>query len=199
MNELETMTITRGLATLKLLEKRIEKAINGAQFVTFKIGDKTQVEIDPKASLQKVKDLIARREKIKTAIMLSNASTPITVAGKTMTVIEAIEYKKSILFEQYLLRKLRDVRNEVADHVEDVNVDSQRRLDRLLEASMGSDTDTKEQKAIVDSFEKRNKAAVVDVLGLDEIIETMGTDIDEFESEVDLCLSESNSVTTIKI
>jgi len=199
MEELTTMTITRGLATLKLLDKKIAKAIRAGNFLTYKVGAKVQDEIDPKADVQRVDDLLKNRSAIKSAIMLSNASTSIKIGSVEMTVIEAIERKKSIEFEKALLLKLRSDRDVQRDNVEDVNADMQRRLDRLLEASMGSDTDPKEQKAIVESFEKRNKAELVDTLGIDEFIALMETKIDEFESEVDLCLSESNSTTTIEV
>ena len=196
---MEKMTVTRGLATLKLLDKKIKKAIGGGSFLTYKVGDKVEEDIDPKADLQKVKDLISNREKIKTAIMLSNAQTIVKVGSREMSVIEAIEYKSSIQFDKALLMQLRYTRDGVKQEVEDINEAMQRRLDKLLEASMGADTDPKEQKAIVEAFEKRNKAEVVDTLKIDEVIEALEADIDEFESEVDLCLSESNSTTMIDI
>jgi len=199
MEELTTMTITRGLATLKLLDKKIAKAIRAGNFLTYKVGAKVQDEIDPKADVQRVDDLLKNRSAIKSAIMLSNASTGIKIGSVEMTVIEAIERKKSIEFEKALLLKLRSDRDVQRDNVEDVNADMQRRLDRLLEASMGSEPDPRAQKAIVESFEKRNKAELVDTLGIDEFIALMETKIDEFESEVDLCLSESNSTTTIEV
>jgi len=196
---MEKMTITRGLANLKLLDKKIKKAIGNGNYITFKIGQKASMDIDPKASLQKVSDLISRRNTIKTAIMMSNAQTYVTVAGEKMTVVEAIDRKTSIELDKLLLLKLRHDREANADHIEDVNADMQRRLDRLLESSMGSDTDDKENKAIVESFEKRNKAEAVDALGIDKVIDEMETMIDEFDSEVDLCLSESNSLTSIEV
>jgi len=196
---MEKMTITRGLANLKLLDKKIKKAIGNGNYITFKIGQKASMDINPKADLQKVSDLISRRNTIKTAIMMSNAQTYVTVAGEKMTVVEAIDRKTSIELDKLLLLKLRHDREANADHIEDVNADMQRRLDRLLESSMGSDTDDKENKAIVESFEKRNKAEAVDALGIDKVIDEMETMIDEFDSEVDLCLSESNSLTSIEV
>ena len=196
---MEKMTITRGLANLKLLDKKIKKAIGNGNYITFKIGQKASMDINPKADLQKVSDLISRRNTIKTAIMMSNAQTYVTVAGEKMTVVEAIDRKTSIELDKLLLQKLRYDREANADHIEDVNADMQRRLDRLLESSMGSDTDDKENKAIVESFEKRNKAEAVDALGIDKVIDEMETMIDEFDSEVDLCLSESNSLTSIEV
>ena len=48
-------------------------------------------------------DLISRRNKIKSAIIMSNAKTVVEVAGKQMTVAEAIDKKSSIEYEKELL------------------------------------------------------------------------------------------------
>ena len=196
---MKKITITRALATIKLLDKKITKGIQAGHFVTFKVGQKVQEDITPEADFQSVQDLIAERNKLKVAVMLSNSQTEVKIAGKEYKVIEAIERKSNIKYDNALLQTLRSQLDSARYRVESQNEDVQRRLDKLLEASVGKDGKQDDIKAIVEPFEKRNLAVLEDKLDIEVKIEELESSIDNFLSEVDLSLSESNATTTIKV
>ena len=92
------MTITRALSSLKNLDKKIEKLIGSAVFVSVR-GELRQPDNDSLRAvelLQQIQDLQTHRDKLKSAIVISNANTRVKIAKETMTVAEAIERKKSI-------------------------------------------------------------------------------------------------------
>jgi hypothetical protein len=102
-----TMTVTDALAELTLLEKRIDSArsqLGGNTLIAVvEVGkvptgyrSRDEHATQARAALQRIDALIARRRAIKRAIVLSNASTMVSVAGEEMTVAEAIEMKNFI-------------------------------------------------------------------------------------------------------
>ena len=102
MSTTETMTIHRALVELKTIDKRIGKAIGEANFCMSAkmnakklLGQPTE-EFTAKAvsAYDKISELIHRRNAIKMAIPVSNATTKIQVGDKTMTVAEAIVMKQ---------------------------------------------------------------------------------------------------------
>ncbi|KJD52548.1 hypothetical protein UZ38_37130, partial [Bacillus amyloliquefaciens] len=138
---------------------------------------------------------------IKSAIVVSNATTKIEVAGVKMTVAEAIERKTSISYDIQLLDKLKEVYADLVDEAESVNQKVTERLDKHLETLFGKDGKVKaaENQEIVKSFLAENEAKIIDPLNLKEKIDSLSKKIEDFEMEVDFALSESNTLTKIKI
>jgi len=194
---MEKITITRGLTSLKTLEKKILKAINDAEFTAVKVGNKT-VDLDAVKDLQKVNDLISYRAKLKSAIAMSNAATNVKIGQETMKVTEAIERKTSVMFKVKLLEKMKRDFVYKTDEVEDINQDVNGRLDKLLRTSVG-DGNAAEAEAISKPFLERNYAKLFDPLNLQGKMEVLDTEIDDFLENVDVCLSESNSTTFIEV
>lgn len=97
----ETMTIHKALCELKTLDSRIKKAIEGSVFVfankhsNAKVPGKTisAYSDEVKSAYQSACDLVARRDAIKRAVTLSNATTKVTIGGQEYTIAEAIEMK----------------------------------------------------------------------------------------------------------
>ena len=79
------------------------------------------MESRAKADYQSIEALIKRRNAIKSAIVVSNATTKIEVAGVKMTVAEAIERKTSISYDIQLLDKLKEVYADLVGEAENVN------------------------------------------------------------------------------
>jgi len=199
---MEKITVTRGLVQLKLQDKKIRKKIRGACFATIEVGGKVKEEsCDPEADYQSIRDLINRRDKIKAAIMKSNSETIVEVAGEKMTVADAIERKNSIQYYKQLLDQMRAQYASINDEIERINEDVRYRLDKMLEANFGKDGKIREEdlKKIEGPFLEANQAKIMDPLKLEEQIKQLGDWIDEFESEVDLVLSESNTRTLIEV
>ena len=130
-----SITVTRGLVELKTIDSRIKKALNAACFVTYKTGAS-----DPKKKItpnhfQKITDMIEYRNRLKAAVVQSNAVTKVTINGQDYTVAEAIERKNSIEYQKNLLRALREQLSEANNYIERYNPKVQARLDAMLEKS----------------------------------------------------------------
>lgn len=201
------ITITRALAQVKSLNDRIERATRES-FVTTLTGGKHasgkakgEVEASLKANLQSVQALIAERNKVKAAIIRSNAVTQVTVNGVVQTVAEAIERKGSIQLEKALLQQLRLQLNQQAAKVEKENILVAARLDQLIQTTVGKDrkVDEAEVAAITGPFEAKNKAEMLDPSDVQAVIIKLQGEIEAFELDVDHALSEVNAVTRITV
>lgn len=200
------ISITRALAQVKSLNDRIARG-TAVPFITVQVGGKhatgkpvQEVEQTLKASLQSVRDLITERNKLKSAIVRSNAVAEVVIGGVTMTVAEAIERKTSIALEQSLLQNLRGQQQQVIASAERTNVDVQKRLEALLVTAVGKDRQTSatELEAITGPFKAQNEAKAVDPNDLTVVIDAMSNVIDTFLLEVDYALSEVNATTQIE-
>ena len=207
MNEKE-MSVTRALVQLKLLDKRIRKGIDGLELVDAIQGekktvmstgkDKSTFNDEEKAKIQSVLDLIEYRKKVKSAIVGSNAVTSVTVADKKYTVAEAIERKNSIEYEKVLLAKYR---SQVALHrarVDRGNQNVDKNVQAVLEQG-DKGQNAEEANMFAEKYKDLNYLKLYDPLEVCKKTEELEKDIDEFEAEVDLILSESNAITILQI
>lgn len=195
-----TMTITQALNELKLLDKRIAKTISKAK-VGIKIGSKIQNnfdEVSTKADLQSINDMIERRATIKMLINNSNVKTKVKVAGKQMSVLEAIEYKATIEYKNSLLKQITSQYNSAVQEVNYNNEEVKRRLDSQISSVFEKPTD-KDVKDFTTTFEKNNSYSLSNPLKLEELSKSLDEEIDVFTNEVDYVLSTSNATTTIEI
>lgn len=207
----ETMSVHKALAELKVLDDRISKAIVNGAFVTTKKNNQDKVKgqtpaefsTTAQSSFDKAYDLIRRRNAIKDAVCVSNASTKVTIGGKEYTVVEAIE-KKNHGMEYY--KSLRDVlaqqyarcKIELDKH----NSSLQQKAEQFVTSLMGNrdgKTNTDEYDAAVNTYIKSNTMEMIDPLGLEKKIEELDDMINAFLPEVDAALSCSNALTTITI
>ena len=205
--KIEKMTIHRALTELKTLDARIHSAIDDGVFITankrsnIKINGKTIEEHQGviQGSYDKVISLIERRNIIKSAIVDSNAKTYITVAGKEMTVAQAIERKTSIQYEEIFLDRLKASYAQAVAHVNRENEMLEQKLEAYLHAVLGNkDTAKKEDIELhTQSYMDRNEYELIDPISLKEKIEKLEEEIHDFKAEVDAVLSESNATTFI--
>jgi len=204
------MSIHRALAELKTLNKRIERATNG-KFVAMQIGDepprsyKTVAEFNTEAGAfySSAKALIARRNEIKAKVIASNAVTKVKIGKEKMTVAEAIDRKDNgIKYDKELLNSLRNQLNQVERQIELERQSMEARLEKRIEADLGSKdrkANAAEVESITESFLKRYKPMMVDPIAIKQEIKNLTERIEEFEMEVDFILSESNTSTTIEV
>ena len=209
---MEQMLVTKGLNELKLLDSRIMRKMKDASFISVaKLsavnvdgkGSKEEFKANAKADYMAITDLIKRRDKIKAAIVKSNAIIMVEIAGKKMTVAEAIDKKNAIEYEKRLLKKLSE---QYAMAIEMVNYENAKvddSVERLLITAYGKEGKEKITKAshdaIADPYREANEYGLVDALEAEKIIKHMTDEIEAFESEVDTCLQISNSTTVIEI
>jgi hypothetical protein len=209
MTEMKKLTIHRALTELKNLDNRIDRAVNDTVIIipNRKANDKIGgVALDDyKKAMQgtydKVTDLIAYRNRLKAAVVQSNAETEVTVAGEKMTRAKAIERKDSISYEKNLLDKLRHQQRVAINKVAQENDSLPAKLETYIVNILGSkEKQTKEEVDMhTNTFMKRNEYELVDPIGAAEIIKKLEERIDEFEAEVDAVLSESNATSFIEI
>lgn len=203
------ISITRGLAELKTLEKRIYKAIQESVFVTMQIGEEAPRGYEKtedfatrsQAAYQQVTDLVNRRDAIKAAITESNATTIVKIGQKELTVAAAIERKdKTLQYQKELLGRLKQNLLRVTQEIDMENKNVEIRLEKRLESDLGSKdrkSSVDEVEKITEQFLKRYKPNLVDPIKIRDVIEKLEKEIEELE--VDFVLSESNTRNTISI
>lgn len=207
--EQRTLSITGALIELNLLEKRIARA-NNSSFLAFQkgkdlpVGYKNVDEVKSAISgnLDSVKDLIELRNKIKSGIVISNATTEVTVGTQVMTVAEAIDRKSSIQFDKELLGSMKNQYRQVSAELIRYNDNVKGKADSMADAFLGRDTDKevkKEAEAIRDSYIASNEGKLIDPISILKTMEELEASIEDFEANVDLALSISNAKTEIII
>ena len=199
------ISVTQALSELKLLRKRIDNVTNTALFTTVKRAsdmlDATRFTGQATASYQSFVDLLARYNAIKSAIVISNASTKVTIGGKMYTVADAVERKRSVEMEKALLNRMTEQYAATKSEYERHQHAEQQRVDRLLTTELAKDAKTNVEvvQQLTATFLAQNKASILDPLALVEKIAELTQALDTFETQVDYCLSESNGRTLISL
>jgi hypothetical protein len=201
------ISITRALAELKLLDSRINRAIEAINFavcVTKKTNfnvNKNDFSAQTSANYQSINDMIDRREKMKAAIMKSNSVTLVKIGSKELTVSDAIDMKHTIGYKKYILEKLREQRlsttREFETHKSKVKQAIDANITQICSRDVKPDPATIQD--LTEMFYKNDPCEIFDPLGLDKLIAQLNAEIEDFELNVDFALSESNSLTTVEI
>ncbi len=212
---IEKMTIHKALAELKTMDDRINKAIRSATYVLAvkhsaeKINGKTVTNFkeDMRSGYQKVTDLIARRDAMKRAVVLSNATTKVKIGDNEYTVAEAIEMKNhGMEFRSALLYQMN---NAYVSAQNDLTRNGGEALEKKAEqyvlaviaaqpkdSKMSVDSDA--MKALRQTYIENNTYDLVDPMDIAKVIESLDAEINEFNAEVDAALSVSNALTVIE-
>lgn len=202
------LSINRALKELQLLDKRIVKNIENGKFIATRIRkdkiDKKYTDEEFKkmeeANLDSIFDLIERRILIKSKIVESNATTQIDVNGKKMSVADAIELKSAISYKKKLLKELKNNNSIVNMHMIDSNINMEQRIEKLILADMSREDKNKtEIETITKAYKDSYECILVDPLNIEDLIKKLEFEIDEFESNIDYLLSESNTIAKITI
>lgn len=203
------MTITRALSQLKLLDARISRSIHNMTVAT--IVRKGQIPSgyesrdafckDASASIQKVRDLINQRAKIKNAINRSNSATTVNISGKTMTVEEAITRKNTVAKQQEaFLQNALDEFTSQSRRVQQMNdkIETQAH-EKVSEILQSKDTSASEYKEMLEQYIAKHQYELITPDKLEELIVSSFDKLQDFMNNVDYALSESNAVTKIEI
>lgn len=209
MTEMKKITIHRALTELKNLDDRINNAIRLAAVVlpNRKANDKISgVSVEEfkkqmQGSYDKVNGLIKYRNQLKSAIVQSNAETKVKVAGEEMTVAQAIERKDSISYEESLLHSIQQQYRNAIARVAKENDALPAKLETYLVNILGSKEKQSEEEVNMhtETFMKRNEYEIIDPINALKVATELEDRINEFKSEVDAVLSESNATTFIEI
>ena len=208
------MTVHEALAELKTLGARIDKLMQESVYVNTTKHSNTKIDgmsiadysASMKSQLQKVEDLIRRRNAIKRAVVNSNAVTVVTITkdnGDTisMTVAELIEYRNvGLEFVAKLANTLSSQYKICMNTVKRTNDSLTEAADRYVTALFGNkegvQTDAIESART--SYIEANTIDIIDPNKVQDKITALKEEYDFFNSKVDAALSTSNAVTTIE-
>lgn len=207
------ISVTRALATLTKIEGKIEKRID--QLNTVQIAKGTDdnraipgslvsvadFEASAKADFQGLQDLLAVRDELKAKVVQSNAVTLVTVGNKEMTVAQAIEGKRTIVYKGLLLSKLKSQYNLAQKRLDKEVADFETKLEQARAPYISRDKapDPEQIKTVEGPTRLMSTPSIVDPLGLADKIRNLETEIEDFKSNVDFVLSESNARTEVEI
>ena len=200
------ISIARALIELKLTNKKIEQKTAqltaGYAVQPRGISDAEKAIAEQSSKLQSVRDLIKRRNDLKLGIVKSNAEASVTIGDKVMTVAAAIERKTSIALDISLARQIRETYFQAKSQYEAHNTKIEAQADKQAETALQSDSEADKgeaYEAIRKVFIKNNQAKLIAIDEIEKLIEKMQDDIDTFEADVDIVLTESNTKTMITI
>lgn len=211
----EQMTVHKALSELKVMDSKIEKAIEDASYIVSakKSAEKINgVSVEKfkntiKSDWQKINDLFARRDAMKRAVVLSNATTTVTINGKEYTVAEAIEMKNhGMEWRNVLIRKIGA---EYDKALVDLNRNDGEAIEKKAEQYVLAmvQAQPKESKVTVDSdamkmlrqtYIDNNSFVIIDPLDIKDKMEELRNEVLSFYSDVDSALSVSNALTVIE-
>lgn len=207
----ETMTVHQALCELKILEDRIKRAYTSVAFVYVNQKSNTKISgIDIEKHDEKLKDafkstmdLIKRLESIKNAVVLSNATTKVTIGDKEYTVAEAIEMKNARIpiLKSVLYKLTTDLQRAVSLFNQEMGKVEERADKNIAETygasdkKLASDDIVKAREAFIDRFGYEIK----DPIHIQDAINKIQDEVDQFVLNVDSALSVSNSLTNITI
>ena len=203
----EQMLVTTALKELKLLDARITKKIDEARFVTSLCNTSNMVDEktsrddftkEVRSNLQSIRDLIKRRDLIKSKISESNAVTWVSVGGESMTVASAIDKKHSIAYYQLLLDQMQDDLTRAEARKDAENIKVEKRVDNIINVVYGGDKDSNDALIAVRNYRDANEWEVYDPVDIQGSIKDISDYVIEFITNVDSVLQISNCTTYIE-
>lgn len=214
MTTITKISVTRALAELKKLDEKIDRAISSGTFVSVTVGRDSNKKVyqnqnsvesvvrEIQGSFDQVEQLMSNREKIKAAIVLSNAITKVKISGRELSVAEAIELKRSISSKQNLVAKLKLSYGHFTRIVENLNLQMEQSIDVSLNNIYGNEKGKVESSmyaAVAEPQRAQKEAALLDPKGIVSVIKKLEDEITDVHSELDFILSESNASTIIEV
>lgn len=209
----QTISVTRALAELKNINERINNAIQSGVFlgltkgkgsnkVMLGVGEVSSSTATIQGSYDKVDSLIAQRQKIKAALVKSNAETTVSFQGREISVAEAIELKSTVSFKELYLGRLRNAKTAALQQVDSYNSKLDTTIQVMLQSVYGADkskVDPSQYDSIANPQKDKNEVSILDPKGIDKVIESLEESIQALKTELDFTLSESNARTTVTI
>ncbi len=206
------ISITRALKELKTLDSRIQNAVTSLNVLDvtqekFKgktLKNNSTVEgftKEVKAKYDSYQALVTRRNTIKSALVLSNATTKVRVGGREMTVAEAIDQKSLLEYKKNLLRSLKTQKAQFDKELEMSRTNMDRQIEVFMQQNLGKDrkTSAEDYNQIAAPFIQANELKLVDPINVGEVITKLEEEVTTFEADIDIALSESNSKTEITV
>lgn len=204
-------TITRALSELKTLKARYSSEVRKLNLIAVKHGSKLRSpnnSMKPedfadkaKEQWQKVTALEDRIHQIKVKVEKSNAVTMVKIGDKEMTVEEALIMKNNIIFKEERLNFMKSLQTKAQREYDNAEEENRRRIDEQVKnmTTAGASKDPEVEKKVLESMEKLYEVTFVDPISLSDKIQALEKEIQDFNTNVDFALSESNSTTFIDV
>ncbi len=201
------VTVHRALASLKLTDAKIEKKINGFNPCIAKPKKQKHVnnvqienlEKNIKSELESIESLIAYKTAVKAAIMESNTTKEVTLPnGTKATIATAIEMKREAVWKQKLLTQMTRSHMNAQSKLDIQNRDLEAKADKHIETVFGGEKASGAAEARKQYIED-NSWDVIDPLKAEEKLKKMRDELDDFLSNIDFILSESNATEKVNI
>lgn len=201
-----TMTIHRALGEIKLYDKKIVDLLDKDFVLASKKRlakihgvDVEKYKEEMKANLQSLRALMRNRQTLKSAIAKSNETTEVTICGETMTVLDAIERKNFMNMRMSVVNTLKSQFNRADREVRMYEDNLQANLENYIKNTTKELNNKDLIDSLTESYKSLNEVVMIDPSNLRLVIEEMTKENDQFNTEVDYVLSESNSNTTIEV
>lgn len=209
-----TISVTRALAQLKQLDDKINRAIQNGVFIDVTVGRDSNKKVYNsnrsveessrliQGSFDQVESLMNNRDELKSKIVLSNATTKVKVAGREITVAEAIELRKTISVKKEFLARLNVSLMTANRTVFGLSEQLDHAINSSLNTILGNDkgkVDEGMYAAIANPQKSQKEPALLDPLKIQDRIKKLEEEIADVDTELDFILSESNARTTIEV
>jgi hypothetical protein len=207
----ETMTVHEALCEMKILNKRISKALDDFKPVAVKEHCASLINGKPaeefvaaaRASYQSVTDMIKRMNAIKTAVNQYNAEKHIIVCGKDYTVAQAIYMMSSgMSYQRELISGISAALNLATSAAVRQNGDSlNERAQNAMNAIYGP-KDKSDPEAYLNGlkqYKEQHAIEIVDPLNAAKIIQELTKEMDDFDAHVDSAIQTANATSVIEI
>ena len=204
-----TLSLTRALATIKLIDKQIATAISELNPCSFTINgvldhdynmNTEQFLSEYNAKLQSIDALKANQATLKEALYKANATTTVTIANKPYTIASALVAKADIPVQEKLIQRLADRLMSTNNRIDKINSDVESKVQQQLSAQGSNAQKSKDYiattKAAIEALYSPVPVNLSETLAK---VQSMRADIEAFKAECDMTLSEANASNTITV
>ena len=202
-----SLSLTRLLSEIKTTEERIMKLpviVGVAANSTDRVSDENESVDEFKKTSQSRFDswyaLSERLVRLRTARNKANATTMVTVCGKTITMDEAIAMKSLLNLQKQAVEGFKKQIGLVETFVTRADSDVKAAVDKAVTNSIATGALTKEQTDLFqDMYQKSLGKSMVIGESVKAGIKKLEDHITSFSAEIDYVLSEANSTTKVEI
>lgn len=200
-------TLTRLLSEIKTTEERILKLpviVGVAANSTDRVSEENESVEEFKKTSQSRFDtwmsLSERLVKLRAARNKANATTYVTVCGKSVTMDEAIVMKSLLNLQKQALEGFKKQIGLVETYVTRADNEVKVAVDKAVAQSIASQTLTEEQSNLFnDMYKKSLGKSMVIGESVKAGIKKLEDHITSFSAEIDYVLSEANSTTKVEV
>lgn len=195
------MSLHRVIAEIKSQEAKLA-AINSTSFVATAASGADGIDTYKKqsqAAIDKISSAMKNLAALKAARNKANTSVVVKIAGKELTIDEALSQKAALPYKQQLVNVLQSQYNQAEQLVKNADAQIEQKVNQnIAQMFSGTKKATEDEIALIrNTVSKANKQEIVATDGLKTLIDNLKKEIEEFTTEVDFVLSEANATNKV--